>query len=102
MLKDNLDELLPGLDTLENLLPQGLILYFLEELLDDLQGDIRLQKGYPYLAKRLADILLGNLLPGNIAEDPGKTLGDAFKHALEPPADKRAPQNAPLELRAVC
>ena len=59
LLVDDLDDLLPGSDALEDLLAHRALAHPLDEGAGDLEVDVALQEGHANLAERLLDVLLG-------------------------------------------
>src|SRR5688572_18478762 len=57
---DDLDDLLAGMDALNDFLAEGLFLDAINELLDHLEIDIRVQQGHPDLAEAVGDVVLGD------------------------------------------
>ena len=57
---DDLDDLLAGLDALDDLLADGLGLDALDEIAGDLEIDIRLEQRHAHLAQGIGDVGLGD------------------------------------------
>ena len=75
LMVDRIDKLLTWIDALDNLVAERLLLYRLQERLDDRQRDIRLKKRHANLSQRVLDILFAEL-PG---ADPAPDVAEAFR-----------------------
>ena len=81
----DLDDLLAGGDGFGDRLTGGLILYFLDEIAGDREGDVGLEKGDADLAQGGFDVILGEgTLLGQPVEDTGQAFGEIFKHMPVP------------------
>ena len=78
---DDLDDLLPRGERLEDVLADGLGADALDKRLDDLEVDVGLEERHAHLAERLLDILLRQpAVTPEPVEDRGQTLGKSVEH----------------------
>ena len=63
LLVDDLDHLLGRRKALEHLLADGPLTHPREELPDDLEVDVRFEKGQPHLSQGRLDVLFAELAP---------------------------------------
>ena len=78
---DDLDDLLPGVDAGQDVRAERPFAHARDELLDDLEVDVRLEQGEPDLAQRLVEVGLGDArLATKAACDVLEARGQGFEH----------------------
>ena len=83
LIPHHLDDLLPRREGPEDFLADGLLPDAVDEALDDLEVDVRLEQRDADLAKRLDDVLLGKAtITAEAIEDRGQTSRKVVKHGL--------------------
>ena len=89
---DDLDDLLGGVQPLEDVGAECLLLDRLDELADDLQADVRFEEGDPDLAQGDLEVFFGDPAPAaQLLEDAIQPVRQTLEHgrplliALSPP-----------------
>jgi hypothetical protein len=78
---DDLHDLLAGRQALEDLGPDVLLADAGDEVLDDLEVDVRLEEGQPHLAHRRVDVGLGHPAPaGEVGEGRAEAIAQGVEH----------------------
>ena len=81
LIVDDLDDLLAGVDALEDLVADRAFLDARDEVLDDLVVDVRLEQRQPHLAHGGIDVGLADpAMAGQLAERVAKSVGKSVKH----------------------
>ena len=81
---DNLDDLLAGLDALDDLVADGLLLHALDEVARDFEVHVGIEQREAHVAQRVADVGLGNLAEAaQVAEDVLELAGQRIKHGAD-------------------
>ena len=81
---DDFDDLLPGLDAGDHLFAERLILHAGDELLGDLEIDIRIEQRHAHLAQRLGDVRFADLAEApQVSEGLLKFIAESVKHGRE-------------------
>jgi hypothetical protein len=79
---DDLHDLLPGFEALRHLDAGRALLHARDEVLDDLEVDVRLEQSEPDLAHGLREVLFGQRpVPSEVAEGRLQLVGKRVKHA---------------------
>ncbi len=100
LVPDDLDDLVPRRQALQHVLPHGLDPHALDEVLDDLEVDVRLQQRHPDLFQGLADVLLReHTLPAEPLENGFKLLAEGFEHTIELVLPSRTHEQTPAPRR---
>src|SRR5262249_2066110 len=85
LLVDDGDDLLVGVDGAEDLLPDGLLLDALDEVLGDLVVDVGVEQGLADLLEALAHVGFGEpAAPTELFEGLAEAALDAFEHGERP------------------
>ena len=81
---DELDDLLTGVEALEDVVPEGVRLHARDEVLDDLEVDVGLEEREPDLAHRLVDgVLVQPLGAAEVTQGRLEPVGEGIEHGRE-------------------
>ena len=89
---DDLDDLLAGLDAIEHVGSERALAHAGDEVLDDLEVDVRLEQGKANLAQRDVEVGLGDLgLATQAVGDRLQARRQGFEHQIEDRCGGSAP-----------
>ena len=81
---DDFDDLLSGLDAGDDLLAERFFLHAGDELLGDLEIDVRIEQGHAHFAQRLGDVRFADLAESpQVPEGFLEFIAESVKHGRE-------------------